>query len=442
MATRVPGGTGALARHRVTFASIQTQTAVQAARPIEGGSTALITLGSRPARGTGADSCDRVAALRVQGITCTHHVAPVPVELVVTFSLAAAFTGETVRTQTSPIDVRAPGLVQAVASVSAVQAVPALRALLLTPVPGVAGRTPTLSADTVTLPSVVTQAPVAAVVSEGSLWAGQGTDRAHPARWTETSLFSCGTHASILTGTLGTTISFARPLTECSSSAGCTPTPPRGRVTARPVLTLARPLTQQSVGPRRTGVFTAGTQIPRGAGTAARAGVTDPPVLAPTVCTGPAPGLQGAVAGAVRPPPSRLALATIGSHTPAVDTLLTALGHTDTPALVVTLATVRAFPVVSLYPRPVRRTVGDRVPGATIVAPGVIAVLLRHLVVGNHVLLHPGNRIALPAAAHVVVIGHQGAGGWEQEVAQNEGAHQHHLHHLGMEDKVGSETKV
>lgn len=183
MRARVAGCAPAEAAVGQADAAVQAETVFLTARSVRVPRAALVAVQARPARQARALPVHRVTADTVLRVAGAGRLAVDAVEAVGAEALVAAVPGEAVLAQTPAIGREAAGSGRAVARLGAVLPEAAHRAFLAAPVPGVTRSTAALPTEGVTEAAIVAVTFLGAVAAMETLWAGQGADGTHPARW-------------------------------------------------------------------------------------------------------------------------------------------------------------------------------------------------------------------------------------------------------------------
>lgn len=250
-----------------------------------------------------------------------------------------------------------------------------------------------------------------AVGSVEALWAGQGADDAHPARWAAAGalggledtpiLARRGAGAEEASSALRTGHITAGPCSPWGAEAGS-----GLGITGCPVTLAAEPAGRAIVS-RGTRPKAVRRLQARQARTYPTLGITGATVatVAGLVTPGP-PHPWGTLTGAIVTPPAWCTLALVGCHTAAMDTLLGTERDTGPTALVEALAALQARTVVHLYHLAVHSPVDNRGLGAGVGAlPGPVAGLRGVQAEGAGVGLLGGRGEAFPEAAGIGIAG-------------------------------------
>lgn len=198
MGSRVSGCTPAEAAVCKADAAMQAEAVLLAARPVRVLRAALIAVEACPAWLAGALAMHGVAAETVLWVTGAGLLAAETIEAIRTEALSAAVACEAMFAQTPTIDGKAAGTRAAVAGLRTVLPEPAHGALFLAPIPDIARSTMALPSKAVTEATVVASTLPSTVGSMETLWAGQGTDDTHPARWAAAGALGALRNTSIL----------------------------------------------------------------------------------------------------------------------------------------------------------------------------------------------------------------------------------------------------
>lgn len=164
-------------------AAVQAETVLLAARAVRVPRAAFIAVQACPTWQARALSAHRVTAEAVLGVAGAGCLAVEAIAAVGAEALGAAVPGKAVFAQTRAVGREAAGAGGAVARLSAVLPEAAHRALLTTPIPGVARSTAALPTEPVAEPTIMAATFLGAVGSVKALWAGQGADYTHPTGW-------------------------------------------------------------------------------------------------------------------------------------------------------------------------------------------------------------------------------------------------------------------
>lgn len=365
-------------------AAVQTETVLLAARAVRVLRAALVAVEASPARPARALAVHRVAAEAALWVAGAGRLAAETVEAVGAEALGAAVAREAVFAQTRAVGRKAAGARGAVAGLGTVLPEAAHRALFPAPLTSVARSTVALPSKSVTEATIVAATFLGTVGSMEALWAGQGTDGAHPAWWTAAGTLGDLEDTSILASIGAGTEETRRVLWTGYITAGSRS--PWGAdagtilgVTGCP-MALAAKLAGRAIAARRAGLKAVWGLQAREARTRPTLRVTGAAVAAGAAfVTLLPPHSWGTLTGAVVTPPAWCTLALIGSHTAAMDTLLGTEWDTGSSAtLVEAPAALQAWSGVCLHHLPVHCPVDNPGLGAGVgVLPGPVTRLSR-----------------------------------------------------------------
>lgn len=178
--------------------SVQTEAVLLAARAMRVLRAALVAVEARPTWLAGALAVHRVAAETVFWVAGAGLLAAQTIAAIRTEALSAAVACEAMFAQTRAISRKATGARSTVTGLSTVLTEAAHGALFLAPIPDIARSTVALPSKPVTEATVVAATFLSTVGSMETLWAWQGTNDTHPARWAAAGALGALRNTSIL----------------------------------------------------------------------------------------------------------------------------------------------------------------------------------------------------------------------------------------------------
>lgn len=196
--SRVAGCAPAEAAVSEANTAVQTEAVLLAAGSVRVLRAALVAVEARPTWLAGALAVHWVAAETVFWVAGAGILAAQTIAAIWTESLSAAVACEAMFAQTRTIGRKATSARSTVTGLSTVVTEAAHRALFTAPIPDIARSTVALPSKPVTKATIVATTFLSTVGSVETLWAWQGTDDTHPARWAAAGALKALRNTSIL----------------------------------------------------------------------------------------------------------------------------------------------------------------------------------------------------------------------------------------------------